>query len=129
MAESLKIDITMPFEVNVEDIDIMIDAGIYRQSSPWIWAITRHDHAAGPIWTVKYDGENDDEGSHKSRGSLTRLELLEAFAKAAAAQWRGEHFGLCCLDDMLQDKSLGIGCAQDSDVVMQYALLGELVYG
>lgn len=127
---STKIEITMPFEVEDEGIDMMVDHGIWRDSSPWIGRITRVDKSQGfPIWKVWYDGENDDEGSWATKGQVNRAELLEAFGKAAAAQWRGEHHGLCCLDEMLEDKSLAIGCAQDSDVVMQYALLGELVYG
>ena len=127
---STKIEITMPFEVEDEDIDMMIDAGIWRDSSPWIGRITRYDNKQEfPIWKVWYDGAEDDEGSWATKGSVNRAELLEAFGKAAAAQWRGEHYGLCCLDTMLEDKSLAIGCAQDSDVIMQFALLNELVYG
>jgi len=126
-----KITLTMPFEVEDEGVDSMIDTNIYRQSSPWIGGITRFDDSVRgfPIWTVWYDGPTDDEGSWATKGQVNRAELLEAFGKAATAQWAGEHHGLCCLDEMLEDKSLAIGCAQDSDVVMQYALLGELVYG
>lgn len=124
-----KIEITMPFEVDDDDIDMMIDTNIYRQSSPWIGRISRITGDDFPIWMVRYDGENDDEGSFATKGQVNRAELLEAFSKAATAQWKGEHHGLCCLDEMLSDRSLAIGCAQDSDVVMQYALLGELVYG
>ena len=127
-----KIEITMPLEMEDDDIDLMIDTNIYRDSSPWIGRITRYDDSHDfPIWKVWYDGENDDEGSFASKGQVNRAELLEAFSKAATAQWRGEHHGLCCLDEMLEDKSLAIGCAQDSDVVMQYALLGDEapVYG
>jgi hypothetical protein len=29
----------------------------------------------------------------------------------------------------MEQDELGMGCAQDQDVVAQYALLGELVYG
>jgi len=127
-----KIEITMPFEVDADDVDMMIDTNIYRQTSPWISRIDRLEDKQKlnpPHWKVWYDGENDDEGSFASRRVVTREELLAAFGKAAADQWAGKHHGLCCIDDMLTDKSLAIGCAQDSDVVMQYALLGEMVYG
>jgi hypothetical protein len=127
----LRIDITMPFEVAADDIDMMIDTNIYRQSSPWISRIDRREDKGidNPRWKVWYDGEDDDEGSFASTGVVFRSDLLTAFGKAAADQWQGKHFGLCCLDEMLKEKSLAIGCAQDSDVVMQYALLKELVYG
>jgi hypothetical protein len=125
--------ITMPFEVPDEDVEMMIDTNIYRDSSPWIGRITRYTDSGTdqPYWKVWYDGPEDDEATFKTTIRLTRQDLLEAFARATVGQFNKKHFGLCCLDEMLRDKSLAIGCAQDSDIVMQYACLGEdaPVYG
>jgi hypothetical protein len=129
---SFIIELTMGFAVKADDISMMIDTNIYRDSSPWIGRIDRVELGEDtPVWKVWYDGPEDDEATFASTATVSQFQLLEAFGKAAAAQWKGKHFGLCCLDEMLQDKSLAIGCAQDSDIVMQFALLGDEapVYG
>jgi hypothetical protein len=117
----------LPLEMTDDDIDMMIDTNIYRDSSPWIGRITRYTDSSTdrPYWKVWYDGPMDDEGSFASTTRVTRQQLLNGFVAAAEAQFNKKHFGLCCIDDMLQDKSLAIGCAQDSDLVMQFAILGD----
>lgn len=128
---TLTTQFTMPLEVERDDIAMMIDTNIYRDTSPWVGRITRYtDSGTGePYWKVWYDGAQDDEGTFTSKVRVTERELLDAFVKAAQEQWQGKHGGLCCVDEMIRDKSLAIGCAQDSDVILQYAILGEAIYG
>jgi hypothetical protein len=123
------VNITIPFTVDDDDIATMMDTNIYRSTSPWVGEIDRKDGPAGVRWTIRYDGENDDEGDYASTFTLQPLDVLNAFKKAAEDQLSGKLHGMCCIDEMIADKSVAIGCAQDSDIVLQYALLDGAVFG
>lgn len=128
---ALSIKIELDFELDSDDIATMVDTNVYRSISPWIAAITRlkDDEEGIPRWKFRYDGPMDNEGSGDSKGTFDARQILGGFAAAVVDSQEGKHHGFCCLDEMLSDKSLGIGCSQDTDVILQYTLLGDLVYG
>lgn len=124
-----KLKITTSREVDLSEVNDMLD-NIWRDQSPWVGSIS--PKAEGK-WKIRYDGPLDDEGSWASTKIVTAEDLVKAFQTARDASFQvlgaGKgHGGLCCLETMEKDE-LGLGCAQDHDTVLQYALLGELVYG
>lgn len=116
--------ITLTREIADNEVNDSLD-NIWRDQSPWVGGI--HGPLKGK-WKIRYDGADDEEGSFASVRTLTAKQFVAAFQKAADEQRAGKHHGLCCLETMETDE-LGLGCAQDHDAVLQYALLGELVYG
>lgn len=68
------------------------------------------------------DPDADDESTTKEY-LVSANQLKEAFAKAKE---RGYH--LCCERDIVEE-GIGLGCAQDLDIIVQTACYGELVFG
>jgi hypothetical protein len=125
----MSLKITLTREVALSEVVDSFD-NIWRSTSPWVGTI---DQSGDKHWKVSYDGENDEEGTFASKATLSAKQFLKAFEKARAESYqvKGEgkgHGGLCCLETMEHDE-LGLGCAQDHDTVLQYALLGSLTYG
>jgi hypothetical protein len=121
--------ITTSRTVELHEVVDMMD-NVWRDQSPWVGSIERKTTAK---WRITYSAPENDEGDFAAVTLLTAQQLVDAFQKARdnSSQVLGEgkgHYGLCCLD-VMEREELGLGCAQDHDTVLQYAILGELVFG
>jgi hypothetical protein len=121
--------ITTSREIGPDEVGDSV-GNIWRSTSPWVGLIDQIDDTH---WEIRFDGEDDEEGTFASKAKLSAKQFVKAFEKARAESYqvKGEgkgHGGLCCLETMEHDE-LGLGCAQDHDTVLQYALLGSLVFG
>lgn len=69
-----------------------------------------------------YDRPEDDEGTFTGNRWVSNQQILNA-AGRFLAEGRGQDAG-----DMMSE-SIGYADASDADVILQYAVLGEIVYG
>lgn len=67
---------------------------------------------------------DEDEGDNETTKTyeLSAQNIKDAFA---AAKQKG--YGLCCKTD-IEDEQLGLGCAQDLDIILQMACYKELTF-
>lgn len=69
-----------------------------------------------------YDRPEDEEGTFKGNRWVSNQAILDA-----AARFLAEGRGSAAADMMAE--SIGYADAEDADVILQYAVLGEIVYG
>lgn len=70
-----------------------------------------------------YDDPSDEEGTFKGNAWRSNQQILDAAARFLAEGRGGED-----AKDMIAE-SIGYADAEAADVILQYAVLGELVYG
>lgn len=109
---ALELRITRPIDP-IEVLELI--SNVWRDVSPWVHAIDARDGG----WDVVFDDGMTDAAT---RRFLSPEDVVPAIQ-------RGLDEGVLCCGDALSREELGYGCAQDVDIVLQFALLGELVYG
>lgn len=93
---------------------------IYPGYAPW-WGGGELS-PKGQTLTLIHDTEDGDEGTFQGRTTLRVGQILDAAAKAAS---RGQ---LCCVNAIAED-GIEMGCAEDGDIIAQYAVFGKIVFG
>jgi len=89
-------------------------ANTYRDQSPWIkCSVTDLEGGLLELHT-------EDDGVKRLSFSIIIAGYYEAQDQAPQA--------LCCLEAMVED-DIALGCAQDVDTILQYAMFHELRYG
>ena len=71
----------------------------------------------------RFDDPSDDEGTFKGNRSVSNQQILDAAARFLAEGRGGED-----AKDKITE-SIGYADAIDADVILQYAVLGSIVYG
>jgi hypothetical protein len=92
---------------------------LWSSLSPWLLNSVTNDESQHIYGRHYVNGDDPREGYEKF--SFSYKKYLKAVDKAFKSGT------LCCAEDMKDD--LGMGCAQDADIVLQFALFNEIVYG
>lgn len=96
----------------------ILDLYIPSYYAPWWVRLETKKHGI----YVMVDDPDYPEGSGKTISRvLSADEIHNAFQAIADSH-------LCCEDAMKED-GYGMGCANDGDLILQYAVFGKIVYG
>lgn len=101
----------------LEDVDDFYFGGVL----PWYHSAELTTDGARVIVRLG-DPEADDEGQTKTY-ELSAAQIKKAFTAALEKK-----YSLCCAGEIATEQ-LGLGCAQDLDIILQTACYGELVFG
>lgn len=109
---------TQPATSVLEDVD-----EFYFGYLPWYHGteLTKDNARVRVTLTDPEEDEGDDETTKVYE--LTATQIKEAFTTAGSKSYH-----LCCAEE-IRDEQLGLGCAQDLDIILQTACYGELVFG
>lgn len=95
----------------------LLQLSIPRSFAPW-W-VDIEQRGAGVH--VEVDDPAHPEGSGRTLvRDLSAKELHAAF---------GAHVDDLCCGELMEVEGYGLGCSNDADLVLQYAVFGKVVYG
>lgn len=104
-------------EVPTEQIT---DFVIHGYTYSWFGTIYHNDG----VLTIHHDDPENQEGEWALTTELTDQEFLSKLGWAHASYPKS----FCCWEDMTTD-NLGLGCAEDLDIALQYAVYGDIIFG
>lgn len=93
---------------------------IYPSYAPW-WGWCDLSPKGNSV-TLYHDTEGGTEGRFEGRTVLNATKIINA---ASVAAGRGQ---LCCVKD-IAEFGIEMGCAEDGDIIAQYAVFGKVVFG
>lgn len=86
----------------------------------WFGGISHQDG----VLSIDHDDPNGEEGAWALTTKIPDQEFLDALVEAHN---RFPH-AFCCWEDMTTDE-LGLGCSDDLDIALQFAVYGDIVFG
>lgn len=95
----------------------LLQLSIPREFAPWWVSIEQR----GTGVSVVVDDPDHPEGSGVSISrELSAKDMHAAF---------GAHVDDLCCGELMEAEGYGLGCSNDADLVLQYAVFGRVVYG
>lgn len=118
----LSLTLTTSRPGTAQEIDDLIN-GTGAMSWSWWgnWKMKTVDGVDG--WEFTHDGVDSDEGALDVKTWVSNQQILDAAGRFLAEGRGGEDAG-----EMVRD-SIGYADAVNADVILQYAVLGEIVFG
>jgi len=113
--------LTIALEIDAEHLMDSVFNNLWISTSPWLRRYAYGEYKEGMKVAVSYDLPEGDEGEGKGRGKVSVDDLLRGLAIVIDKGY--QHCGLKVTHDLDEWDAC---CA---DLVLQCALMGEVVYG
>jgi len=110
--------LTQPAASVLEDVDEFFFGYL-----PWYHGSVYNADRSRLIVTMTDPDEDEGDNETTKTYELSAQQIKDAFATA-----KQKRYHLCCEAD-IADEQLGLGCAQDLDIILQVACYDELVFG